>query len=68
MNTRTYWGSYQTRTRQDLFIFIQKVFYCDVIYSHKYVNLLQIIIKDIENEKVRCVFEKNWNEFVVSGF
>jgi len=23
-----------------------------VIYSHKYVNLLQIIIKDIENEKV----------------
>ena len=30
MNTRTYWSSYQTRTRQDLFIFIQKLFYCDL--------------------------------------
>ena len=28
MNRRTYCSSYQTRTRQDLFIFIQKVFYC----------------------------------------
>jgi len=39
-----------------------------VIYSHKYVNVLQIIIKDIENEKVRCVFQNSWRDFVVSGF
>jgi len=32
------------------------------------VNLLQIITKDIENEKVRCVFQNSWNDFVVSGF
>jgi len=37
-----------------------------VIYSDKYVNLLQIIIKDIENEKVRCVFQNN--DFAVFGF
>jgi len=30
-----------------------------VIYSHKYVNLLQIIIKDIENEKLSYVFLNN---------
>jgi len=29
-----------------------------VIYSHKYVNLLQIIIKDIENEKGKMCFSK----------
>jgi len=28
--------------------------------SQKYVNLLQIIIKDIENEKVRCVFQNSY--------
>ena len=39
-----------------------------VIYSHKYVNLLQIINKDIENEKVRCVFQNSLNDFVLSGF
>jgi len=39
-----------------------------VIYSHNYVNLLQIIIKYIENEKVKCVFQNSWNDFVVSGF
>jgi len=38
-----------------------------VIYSHKYVNSLQINIKDIETEKVRCVFQNNWNYFFVSG-
>jgi len=60
MNTRTYWSVYQTRTRLDLFIFIQKVFYCD---------LLQIIIKDIENEKVRYFFQNSWlNDLIVSGF
>ena len=31
-------------------------------------NLLQIIIKYIENEKVRCVFQNSLNDFVVSGF
>jgi len=30
-----------------------------VIYSHKYVNSLQIIIKDMENKKVRCVFQND---------
>ena len=39
-----------------------------VIYSHKYVNLLHIIIKDIEIEKVRCIFRNSWNDIVVSGF
>jgi len=39
-----------------------------LIYSHKYVNLLQITIKDIENEKVRCVFQNSWNDFGVSWF
>jgi len=60
VNTRTYWSSYQTRTRQDLFIYsfsFRKCFI--VIYSHKYVYLLQIIIKYIENKKVRCVFQNN---------
>jgi len=32
-----------------------------MIYSHNYVKLLQItIIKDIENEKERCVFLKQY--------
>jgi len=39
-----------------------------MIYSHKYVYLLHIIVKDIENEKVRCGFQKNGNKFVESGF
>ena len=40
-----------------------------VIYSHKYVNLLQIIIKNIELEKVRCDFQVlSLNDFFVSGF
>ena len=34
-----------------------------VIYSPTYLNLLQIIIKDIEIEKVRCVFFKQLNWF-----
>ena len=59
----------EVRTKREpgnIFISFRKCFI--VIYSHKYVNLLQILIKDIENEKVRCVFQKNWNDFVVSGF
>ena len=31
-------------------------------------NLLQIIIKDIENGNVRCVFQNSLNDFVLSGF
>ena len=38
-----------------------------VIYLHKYVNLLQIIIKNIKMEKVRCVFQISFNYFLVSG-
>ena len=37
------------------------------MFSNKYVNLLQITIKDIDIEKVICGFFKNWNDFVVSG-
>jgi len=39
-----------------------------VIYLHKYVNLLHIIIKNIEFEKVRCDFQVSLNDFLVSGF
>jgi len=56
MNTRTI----EVRTKREpgkIYSFsFRKCFI--VIYTHKYVNLL-IIIKDIENEKVRCVFQKN---------
>ena len=59
MNTRTYWSAYQTRTRLDLFIFIQKVFNCD---------LLQIFIKDIAKED-KIFFQNSWlNDLIVSGF
>ena len=44
--------------RARLFIFIKKVFYCD-LFTYICEYLLQIIIKDIENEKVRCVFQNN---------
>jgi len=41
-----------------ILIFIQKVFYCDLFtLIQMYVNVLQIIINDIENEKVRCVYQ-----------
>jgi len=48
--------AYQTKREPNSLTF-KKCFI--VIFLHTCVNLLQIIIKDIENEKVRCVFQKN---------
>jgi len=52
MNTRT------KREPGKIYLFsFRKCFI--VNYLHKFVNLLQIIIKDIKNKEVRCVYQNN---------
>jgi len=65
-NTRTYWSSYQTITRQDFFITIQKVFYCDLFtYICEFITNHHQIHR---NWKGKIVFQNSWNYLVVSGF
>jgi len=49
MNTRTYGSSYQTRTRQVLFIFIHLVFYCGL-----FTYICEFITNHLEQEAPEC--------------
>ena len=64
LNTHTYTHTYCTK-RDPGKIYSFSFRKCVIVI---YVNLLQIIIKDNENEKVRCVFQNSLNYCVLSGF
>jgi len=66
LNTRTYWSS--NNNSAICIHFHSEGVLLWFVHLNNNANYIQIIIKDIEIEKIRWVFQNSFNDFVVSGF